>query len=126
MNCIARYEQTGNAGYRDLVVATADAYRDSRMDEDVDVWPMSLGHVISVELAAYKYTNNDLYMNQALNFAQMAMDMYWQDSPLPRAGLKLGHYETISGADTLALALLEVYAVVHNIDVPVPSNTIDR
>lgn len=126
MNCVARYEQTGHAGYRDLIVAAADTYRDSRMDEDVDVWPMTLGHVISLQLAAYKYTHNNLYMNQALNFAEMAMDMYWQDSPLPRAGLKLGHYETISGADTLALALLEVHAVVHNMAIAVPANTIDR
>ena len=96
------------------------------MDEDVDVWPMSVGHAISVELAAYKYTNDYKYMDQAITFAQMAMDMYWQDSPLPRAGLKLGHYETISGADTLALALLEVHAMVHDIQVPIPSNTIDR
>ena len=56
----------------------------------------------------------------------MAVEKYWQDKPLPRAGLKVDHYETISGADTLALALLDVYAAINNVKTHIPSNTIDR
>jgi hypothetical protein len=52
--------------------------------------------------------------------------MFWQDNPLPRASLKTGHYETITGADSLALALLEVHAITHGLSIPLPSNTIDR
>jgi hypothetical protein len=52
--------------------------------------------------------------------------MFWQDSPLPRASLKTGHYETITGADSLALALLEVQAIAGGLTVALPLNTIDR
>ena len=56
----------------------------------------------------------------------MAVEMFWQDSPLPRASLKTDHYETITGADSLALALLEVHAAMNNLDIRIPQNTIDR
>jgi len=52
--------------------------------------------------------------------------LYWQDNALPRASLKTGHYETITGADSLALALLEAHALDHELGVRLPSNTIDR
>ena len=49
------------------------------------------------------------------------------DGSLPRASLKTGHYETITGADTLALALVELHLhILHITAVRCPSNTIDR
>jgi hypothetical protein len=56
----------------------------------------------------------------------MAVDLYWQDNPLPRASLKTGHYETITGCDSLALALLEVHAATKGLTISLPSNSIDR
>jgi hypothetical protein len=126
MFCLARYEQVGKQAYRDIVIETADAYLGSLPDEDVDVWPMSVGHAISVQVAAYRWTKRDVYLEKALELAQMAVEVFWQDNPLPRASFKTGHYETITGADSLALALLEVHAITHGLTVTVPSNTIDR
>ena len=123
---LARYQQTKKKVFRDLVVAVADAYVAELPDEDVDVWPMSLGHIISAEVAAYKLTKQPVYLEQACRFARMAVEVFWQDRPLPRASFKTGHYETITGADSLALALLEVHAVTNNLNVVVPANTIDR
>ena len=40
--------------------------------------------------------------------------------------MKTGHYETITGADSLALALLEVHAATHGLTNRIPTNTIDR
>ena len=37
-----------------------------------------------------------------------------------------GHYETITGADSLALALLELHAATHGLTNRLPANTIDR
>ena len=51
---LARWEQVQKPEFRDLVLAVADAYVDALPDEDVDVWPMSFGHVISAEVAAYR------------------------------------------------------------------------
>ncbi len=126
MFCLARHEQTTNAAYRDLVVAIADAYLRSRPEEDVDAWPMTFAHAISAEVAAWRFTQRPVYREQAREFAQMAVDMFWQDNPLPRASMKTGHYETITGADSLALALLEVHAALGGLTNRIPSNTIDR
>jgi uncharacterized protein YyaL (SSP411 family) len=123
---LARYEQVQKKAFRDLVITVADAYADTLPDEDVDVWPMSFGHIISAHVAAYKFTKRDVYLEQACRFARMAIDNFWQDNPLPKASFKTGHYETITGADSLALALLEVHAVTNNLKVDIPSNTIDR
>jgi hypothetical protein len=123
---LARYQQVQKKAYKDLVIAVADAYVDALPDEDVDVWPMSFGHIISAQVAAYKFTKRDVYLEQACRFARMAIDIFWQDNPLPKASFKTGHYETITGADSLALALLEVHAATNNLKVDIPSNTIDR
>jgi len=126
MFCWARYQQTSNHVYADLITRYADRYTQSRPEEDVDVWPMSFGHVISTQVAAYRLTDKAGYLEEAQRFARMAVDVFWQDNPLPRASMQTGHYETITGADSLALALLEVHAAVHGLTNHVPSNTIDR
>ena len=126
MFALARFNQTAKTDFRDIVLAVADAYLDALPTEDVDVWPMSFAHVISAQTAAYRLTRSPVYLEQACRYAQMAVEMFWQDSPLPRASLKTDHYETITGADSLALALLEVHAALNNLDMEIPANTIDR
>ena len=126
MFCLARYEQTTNATYRDLLISIADQYLNARPEEDVDAWPMGFGHAISAEVAAWRFTKRSVYLEQARSFAGMAVDVFWQDNPLPRASKQTGHYETITGADSLALALLEVHAAVHGLTNRIPANIIDR
>ena len=74
MFCLARYEQTPNPAYRDLVVAIADAYLSSRPEEDVDAWPMSFAHAISTQVAAWRFTRQPQYLDQAEAFARMAVE----------------------------------------------------
>jgi len=126
MFCVERYQQARKQQYRDMLIAVADAYLESASEEDADVWPMTVAHAISTEVAAYRFTRREAYRDQAIKLAQMAVEVYWQDNPLPRANSKTGHYETITGADSLALALLEVHAIVHNLSVEIPANVIDR
>jgi hypothetical protein len=126
MFCLARFVQTNAAAYRELVVAIADQYLDARPEEDVDAWPMSFAHAISTEVAAYRFTKKAVYLEQARTFGRMAVDIFWQDKPLPRASMHTGHYETITGGDSLALALIEVYAAMHSVTSAIPLNTIDR
>jgi uncharacterized protein YyaL (SSP411 family) len=92
----------------------------------VDAWPQSFAHVISTEAAAYRLTKKSVYLDEARRFARMAVDIFWQDNPLPRASKQTGHYEAITGGDSLALALLEVHAAEHGLTNRIPSNTIDR
>jgi hypothetical protein len=126
MYYLGRYEQVPNPAYRDYIIAVADAYIDQRPAEDADVWAMSFGHIISAQVAAYRFTKKKLYLDQANRIARLAVDVLWQDNPLPRASTRTGHYESICGPDTLALALLEVHAAQNDLSVAIPSNTIDR
>src|SRR5882672_7547166 len=126
MFCLARFEQTQNKAYRELLISIADKYKDSVPEEDLDAWPMPFGHAISMQLAAYRFTSNEKYLDQATRIANLAIQLFWQDNPLPRASLKTGHYESITGPDTLALSLLELHATINKLTIPIPSNTIDR
>lgn len=127
MMCVSRYENGGRVAYRDLITAAADLYRDSLPGEDSDVWPMTFGHAVSLELAAWRATARPAYLQRARELGQAAIDRFWQDSPLPRASMSTGHYETITGADTLALALVELHlSLLHITAVRCPPNTIDR
>lgn len=126
MLCLARYEQVRKPPYREVLIAIADRYVDSSPEEDLDVWPMAFAHAISTQAAAHRMTRNPEHRAAARRLAGMAIRQFWQDHALPRASLRTGHYETITGADSLALALLEVHALDHESGVPLPSNTIDR
>jgi len=127
MMCVSRYENSGKIGYRDLVIAAAEAYLNSMPPEEADCWPMTFGHAISLELAAWRETARPVYLHCARELGTQAFDRFWQGNPLPRASLKSEHYETITGADTLALALIELHLnILHITAVRSPSNTIDR
>ena len=126
MFCLARHEQVGKTAYRDVLLAIADRYVDALPEEDLDAWPMAFAHAISTHVAAHRFTQRPVYLEQAARLARTSVELFWQDSPLPRASLKTGHYETITGADSLALALLEVHAATRGLSVALPSNTIDR
>ena len=59
--------------------------------------------------------------------ADFAVDKYWGTNALPRASLRSEHYESMTGGDTLALALLELHLhILHITAVRCPPNTVDR
>jgi hypothetical protein len=126
MFCLGRYQQTLNTDYRELLLDLARAYHGSRPEENVDAWPLSFAHAISLVAAAYRLTGETVHLEETRRLAAMAVTLFWQDNPLPRASLHTGHYETITGADSLALALLESHAVLKGLTNAIPTNTIDR
>jgi len=127
MMCVSRYENTGKVRYRDFIVSSADIYKNSLPGDQVDAWPMTFGHAISLELAAFRITARDEYYKRAFELGKVAVERFFGDCPLPRASLKTDHYESITGADTLAIALAELHLnILHITAVRAPSNTIDR
>lgn len=125
MMCVSRYENTGNVNYRELVHAAADAYRHAVPADDA--LPLTFGHAISLQLAAWRSTARPEYLDRATQLADLAVQRFWDDNPLPRAGATLPHYDTVTGADTLALALVELHPnILHITAVRCPPNTIDR
>ena len=127
MMCVSRYENTGRIGYRSLITTAADAYMDTLPGDDSDTWPMTFGHAICVEQAAYRATSREKYYKRAFKLGEIAIEKFFGDSPLPRASLKSNHYESITGADTLVLALVDLHlSTLHITAVRTPVNTIDR
>jgi hypothetical protein len=127
MMCVSRYDNTGRTGHRNLLLAAADAYLNSLPADGDDIWPGTFGHAISLHVAAWRHSAKPVYMERARKFADFAVERFWRTNALPRASFKSDHYETITGADTLALALAELHLhVLHITAVRGPPNTIDR
>jgi hypothetical protein len=127
MMCVSRYDNTGKVGYRDLILGAADAYLDSLPKDNEDAWPVTFGHAISLQLAAWRHSADWKYMEQARKFGDIAVEKFWGTNALPKASYKTDHYETVTGADTLALALIELHLnILHITAVRCPPNTIDR
>jgi len=127
MMCVSRYENTGKIGYRQLIDDAADAYLDRMPGDAVDLWPMSLGHAISLQLAAWRSTARPVHLDHARKLADYGLKTFWAGGDLPRASSRTNHYETITGSDTLALALVELHlSILHITAVRCPANTIDR
>jgi len=118
MLCVSRYENTGNVRYRDLVHAAADGYN-KNPPSDPQLSPMTFGHIISLQLAAWRSTSRQEYLDSARKFADMAVKTFWTgDSPIP---------QITQGADSLVLSLLELHlSILHITAVRCPPNTIDR
>lgn len=127
MMCVSRYENTGKIEYRDLIHAAADAYLESLPGEGVEVLPMTFGHAISLELAAWRSTARQAYLDRARALADMGVKRLFDGGALPRASFTSQNGEAITGVDTLSLALVELHLhILHITAVRYPSNTIDR
>ena len=125
MMCVSRYDNTGGVSYRELVHAAADAYRAAVPADDAQ--PMTFGHAISLQLAAWRSSARQEYLDRATQLADVAVQRFWDDNPLPRSGATLTHYDSATGVDTLALALVELHLnILHITAVRCPPNTIDR
>jgi len=116
MLCVSRYENTGKIKYRQQIHSAADTFRQPAAQE---MSAMTFGHIISLELAAWRSTAKQEYFDSARSFADIAVKRFWtNDNPIPTV---------TTGADTLVLSLLELHlSVLHITAVRCPSNTIDR
>ena len=127
MMCVSRYENSGKVSYREWVLAAADAYMKSLPAETEDAWPGTFGQAISLQVAAWRSTSKQEYLDRARALADFAVEKFFDQEALPRASLKSQHYESITGADTLALGLVELHLHILAITaVRYPPNTIDR
>ena len=108
--CHLRYQQTEDERYRRLILDTADRYLEGRPDASIPLFPGTLGHVLLLEIAAAEMTGADRYRTRAHDLADFALETFWTgDNPLPRASSHHSHYEAITRADTLVMALLRLW-----------------
>ena len=119
--------QRGKVGYRDLITNAANAYLASPPAE-VDVWPMTLGHAISLQLAAWRHTAQaELPPTRPRIGHARRRDVLAEAIRSRRPGLKQSHYETITGADTPGAGTGRTAPAdpAHH-GCPCPPNTADR
>jgi hypothetical protein len=88
---------------------------------------MTFGHAISLQLAAWRDTSRQRYLDRAIKLANAGLQRYWPDTSIPREGPASQHYSNTTGMDTLALSMVELHLSILQITaVRCPSNTIDR
>ncbi len=115
--CLLRYEQTELPEYKDLALKAATRYLSSEPEMDYPVYPGSMGDAIYLLVSVYEITGEEKYLNRAQYFARRSIDLFLDDdSPLPRATSRHDHYEAITGADTLMMSLVKLWAAVNKPD----------
>ena len=106
MLCYIRYSQVGIGGYRKLILDTAARYFTSSPDTTIALYPGALADAIALMLSTYDMTGDREYLYRADEFGSMAVEIFFDNSPLPRASSKHDHYEAITRGDTLVMDLL--------------------
>ena len=113
--------------YRKLALQAADKYATSDADMEDRPWPLEIGTVMFLQLAAHELTGERVYLDRAKHFASVGMAAYWPDKrPLPRADPKCDHYENVTRADTLVLALLKLHAIERSLPIRIDVSDVDR
>jgi len=109
MLCLLRWQQVKKDGFKKLFIAAADRYLARDPDLTITLYPGALADAIATLTGACRLTRDTKYLDRADVFAKIACDVFFKDSPLPRASSKHDHYETITRGDTLAMALLDLW-----------------
>ena len=107
--CLLRYRQVGDNSYRGLFLAAADRYLTTDPNRSRIVYPGAVGQAIALEVAAYRLTGERKYLERADHFGSLAIDRFFDTSPLPAASSHSDHYEALTRGDTLVMALLDLW-----------------
>ncbi len=124
MMCHERHLQRPQDGLRRLVLQAADLYLTA--EAPPSTYPCNVGSAIALLMAAHRMTKEALYLARAEVLADAAVETYWGEDALPRATPRNSHYENITGADTLALSLLELWSLRRRPSQPLTFSWIDR
>lgn len=106
-------EGPAKAGYRKLILASAERYLQSEPDMKKDaIYPTALAAAIFHMLAAHDLSGRKEFRERAEHFASLAAATFFDaDSPLPKASSQHSHYEVSTGPDELVMALLKLWQV---------------
>jgi len=112
MMYVSRYENTGRTAFREAAHAAAN----ENLKSPTDLPPLTLGHSISLQLAAWRSTARQEHLDKARAFADFALTKYFDGAP-----------QLEPGVDTLALSLVELHLhILYITAVRYPPNTLDR
>jgi hypothetical protein len=77
------------------------------------VYPGPVGIALGLELAAYRLTGEQKYLERAHYFAGLGLERFLGNSPLPAASSRNVHYEALTRGDTLMMGLLDLWLAVN-------------
>lgn len=90
------------------------------------LYPGAFAAVIGLLVRAHHHTGEAVFLNRADDVAAQAIELFWDQSPLPRASTAHDHYESLTRADSLAVALLELWSAHTQPQSPLLLDYIDR
>ena len=113
--CLLRYRQVNLDGYKKLVLDAAKRHLNSEPDiANFFVQPGTVGNVILLMLGAHELTGEQQYLDRANFFAQLAIELFFDEtSSLPKATSRHSQYESGTRADTLMMAMLQLWVREH-------------
>lgn len=112
---LLRHRQTQPTLYRERILAVADVHLTSPVMLSFPLHPDIFGKVIHLLLGAHELTGDARYLTRADALAAQAIDLFITDaSPLPKASHQHDHYEAVTRADSLMMALLQLWAAHQN------------
>jgi len=114
------------ARMRDLALDAARIYLTADPPTGEALYPGVFGEVISLLAAAHRLTKDEMFLTRAEALGDVAVRAFFGESKIPRASTQHAHYEAITRADTLALALLELWSLRARPETPLAFSWIDR
>ncbi|MEQ9288028.1 MAG: hypothetical protein RIG77_14010 [Cyclobacteriaceae bacterium] len=116
-NCLERYRQTGIEKFKELFLATAEAYYDANPPVQDILYPDNYSGAIGMLRNAYKLTGDKRFLDRAIEYTEISIkEIMDETSPLPKASNKSDHYEAITGANGFMGSLLGLWLDVNNVN----------
>jgi rhamnogalacturonyl hydrolase YesR len=111
--CRERYAQCKDEMYRKAFLAVAAELLGAELPSSKDgkAWePGGVGAAILALVCAHAETGEAKYLDRARAGAEAARVLFFDEgNPLPKMTSKSSHYESITRADTLMMALLQLH-----------------
>ena len=111
--CRERHAQVRKEVYRKVFLSVCDGLLTAQLPspDDGKTWePGGVGAAILALLHTHADTGKAKYLNRAKAGAETARALFFEEgNPLPRMTSKSSHYESITRADTLMMALLQLH-----------------
>lgn len=125
--CDARFRQSARTAFRDLALGTARALLPPAPPPvGRTLYPGAFAATIGLLVRAHQHSGDRAFLARADEIAGQAIDLFWGNSPLPRASTAHDHYESLTRADSLAVALLELSSAHTSPKTPLLLDYIDR
>ncbi len=108
--CLIRFRQTDDPRYRELALKSARRFLEREPAWQKVIHPSTIGSYIWLLLGAHELTQDEKYLRRADTLAAKGVELFLGDDlPIPRATVKYSHYEAVTGADDLMMALLKLW-----------------